>query len=155
MLVSDSFLILYSEFHPEFDLGPSDSAGLVFSIPEYCPGLYVYDIRHKKWLPEPVQGIADFPSSPELDGFHVSVMQVRRDVLKLAFVWSAMPEERPEGGPSYENTEVHWSKFMLRIEEDKETPPTFQAVGLSSGIILGGDTWLIFSTAGKDCKHAH
>ncbi|KAM5577772.1 hypothetical protein ABKV19_008222 [Rosa sericea] len=114
---------------------------------DYLPGVYIYDIHNETWLSEPVQGLPyDGIILPTRglreDGesvFHSSLMQVRRDELKLALVWS---HEVPG-----EQTQVHWSKFILHSNKNHGAPD-FYAELLSHGVCFGGDTLLLNSTTG-------
>ncbi|KAL6226098.1 hypothetical protein ACLB2K_000063 [Fragaria x ananassa] len=132
VVVRDWYLIFFAVWRPGTD--------------EYRPALYVYDIGRREWLPEPVQGLPNdghiFPSweavGPISDSF---LMQVRRDELKLAAVWS---DDHVTDNRLDTETLVHCSKFVLRIKqngENEDIAPTFRAELVSSATF----------NAGRDC----
>ncbi|KAL6214184.1 hypothetical protein ACLB2K_013622 [Fragaria x ananassa] len=118
---------------------------------DYSPALYVHNIVLGEWLSKSVEGLLnDGIILPSLDTERPIVsaflMRVQRDVLKLALVWS-IDVESDEDDVVSDQTEVHWSKFILRIEREDNTR-TLHAECLSSGAFYGGNTLLINCTAG-------
>nr|XP_011465422.1 PREDICTED: uncharacterized protein LOC101303333 isoform X2 [Fragaria vesca subsp. vesca] len=125
-VLAQDFVIDFGRFHPRIGI--------------YGPALYVFDIRNNVWLPEPVQGLSnDGIVLPDVKSewlvSYTALMQVREDELKFALVWSKLCNADDD------QTEVHWSKFILRIQnndDDQDVPLPFEAVDLSSGICYGG-----------------
>ncbi|KAL6192475.1 hypothetical protein ACLB2K_033563 [Fragaria x ananassa] len=145
LLVRD-FLICFADFHP-----------IANTRDDYRPALYVYNIVLGEWLSKPVEGLLNdgiiFPSldteQPIVNAF---LMQVQRDVLKFALVWS-IDVESDEDDVVSDQTEVHWSKFIIRIpdeegEDEDINTHTLHAECLSSGAFYGGNTLLINCNAG-------
>ncbi|XP_004300388.1 PREDICTED: uncharacterized protein LOC101303230 [Fragaria vesca subsp. vesca] len=137
VVLAQDFVIDFGSFHPRTGM--------------YEPALYVFDIRNNVWLPEPVQGLSNdgiVLPDPDVKSqwliSYTALMQVRRDELKFALVWSKLCNADDD------QTEVHWSKFILHIQnnDDQDVSLPFQAVDLSYGICYGGNTHLIKSTVG-------
>jgi len=100
---------------------------------EEVPGIYVFDLKQREWLAEPVQSLPNngtvipvpyqpYPESPNFKRFSPQLFQIRNDnEHHLAVLWDSLVEN---------NCRLIWCKFILDVSPDT---PGFYAHSLSRG----------------------
>ncbi|KAL6125422.1 hypothetical protein ACLB2K_073481 [Fragaria x ananassa] len=134
-------------------------------VQKVVPGIYVFDIQQRKWLPEPVKGLRtdgitlphvyethDYESEADMyeagPGYTPYLFQVgKENDHKLALLWES---RRPNPGSGLPQCLLYWSKFVLSpITIGTATvDPHFYVSSLSNGqAVLDEGTHLLLNCA--------
>ncbi|KAM5548028.1 hypothetical protein ABKV19_002136 [Rosa sericea] len=111
------------------------------------PGIYVFDIKRRQWLPEPVEGLRtdgtvlpyDYQTRPEVRDigpcYSPYLFQIgKHNDHKLALLWES---QRPHPESGLPRCLLIWSKFILNasttVPTSSDQIPHFYADSLSNG----------------------
>nr|XP_011468767.1 PREDICTED: uncharacterized protein LOC105349332 [Fragaria vesca subsp. vesca] len=143
-------------------------------VQKVVPGIYVFDIQQRKWLPEPVKGLPtdgitlpevyethDYENEADMDmyvagpGYTPYLFQVgKENDHKLALLWES---KRPNPGSRLPQCLLYWSKFVLSpITIGTATvDPHFYVSSLSNGhAVLDEGTHLLLNCAAGMVKES-